>query len=70
MKRSQLPTLPEYFDRYINMTDDVELLDAIQKSIDELDTIPIQKWRAKNCPPLMKMNMQRHLMPIIEHWKV
>jgi len=46
MKRSQLPTLPEYFDRYINMTDDVELLDAIQKSIDELDTIPIQKWRA------------------------
>jgi len=38
MKRSQLPTLPEYFDRYINMTDDVELLDAIQKSIDELET--------------------------------
>ncbi len=36
MKRSALHLLPEYFDRYINKTDDVELLDAIQTSIKEL----------------------------------
>lgn len=33
MLRSQLNPLPEYFDRYILMTDDVELLDAIQPLI-------------------------------------
>lgn len=46
MKRSQLSTVPEYFDRYINKCDDVELLDAIQTSIDELDNAPIEKWKA------------------------
>lgn len=46
MKRSQLSPIPEYFDRYINKCDDVELLDAIQTSIDELDNSPIEKWKA------------------------
>lgn len=46
MKRSQLYPLPEYFDRYINKCDDVELLEAIQTSIDELDHFPITKWNA------------------------
>jgi hypothetical protein len=45
MKRSQLNPLPEYFDRYINMCDDVELIQAIQTSIDELDTAPVEKWK-------------------------
>lgn len=36
MTRSQLSPMPEYFDRYINKTDDVELLHAVQISIDEL----------------------------------
>jgi DinB superfamily len=46
MKRSQLFPMPEYFDRYINKCDDVEILDAIQTSIDELDKAPIEKWKA------------------------
>ncbi len=45
MLRSQLHPMPEYFDRYINKCDDVELLDAIQKSIDELDTLPLDDWK-------------------------
>jgi DinB superfamily len=43
MKRNQI-TLPEYFDRYINLCDDVELPEAIQISIDELDHFPIAQW--------------------------
>jgi hypothetical protein len=46
MKRSALYPLPEYFDRYINKCDDVELVDAIQISIGELDKIPVDKWKA------------------------
>lgn len=46
MKRSEINHLPEYFDRYINKCDDVNIIDAIQTSIDELDNIPIEKWRA------------------------
>ncbi len=38
--------MPEYFDRYINLTDDVEMLEAIQVSIDELEQFPIEKWKA------------------------
>ena len=46
MKRSQLNPMPEYFDRYINKTDDVEIADAIQISIDELNDLPVEKWKA------------------------
>lgn len=46
MKRSQLLSMPEYFDRYINMNDDVELKDALQISESELIHAPIEKWKA------------------------
>lgn len=46
MKRSELKNLPEYFDRYINKCDDVELLVAMQTSIDELNNAPLEKWKA------------------------
>lgn len=46
MKRSQLHPMPEYFDRYINKCDDVELIDAIQTGINELDSQNIDKWNA------------------------
>ncbi len=45
MKRSQLDHLPEYFDRYINKCDDVDILEAIRISIDELDRFPVDKWK-------------------------
>ncbi|MFT3679657.1 MAG: DinB family protein [Ferruginibacter sp.] len=45
MKRSQLTILPEYFDRYILKCDDVELIDTIQKSIEEVQNFPVEKWK-------------------------
>jgi hypothetical protein len=46
MKRSQINPMPEYFDRYINMCDDVELSEALQISLQELENAPIKKWKA------------------------
>ncbi len=43
MKRSEIK-LPEYFDRYINMADDVELMEALQISLHELENAPIKDW--------------------------
>ncbi|MDZ4711024.1 MAG: DinB family protein [bacterium] len=46
MKRSDLKDLPEFYDRYINKSPDVELLNALQISIDELSEIPLEKWKS------------------------
>jgi len=46
MKRSELNPMPEYFDRYINMADDVELMDALHISMEELENAPVDKWKA------------------------
>ncbi len=45
MRLSELSPLPEYFDRYILKCDDVELIEAIKISINELDNAPIEKWK-------------------------
>ncbi len=37
--------MPEYFDRYINMNDDVPVLEALEISLRELETLPIDQWR-------------------------
>src|SRR6266496_6479160 len=41
MKKSDIKKMPEYFEKYINQVDDIELDDAFQKNIDELATIDI-----------------------------
>jgi hypothetical protein len=46
MKRSDIQLLPEYFDRYINLADDIELIDALQNSLDDLEKLPVDKWNA------------------------
>lgn len=46
MKVAGLPYQPEYFSRYYFLLDDVPLLDVIQKSIDELKDLPLDKYRA------------------------
>jgi len=46
MKRSELKEMPEYFDRYINLCDDVELSAALATSIDEIKNAPVDKWEA------------------------
>ncbi|RAV98925.1 DinB family protein [Pseudochryseolinea flava] len=43
--RSQL-TLPEYFDRYVNLTDDVSLKTALEQSLTELENLPLSTWHA------------------------
>lgn len=44
MTRSQL-ILPEYFDRYINKTDDVTVMESLQISLKELENAPLDKWK-------------------------
>jgi hypothetical protein len=39
MKKSDINPMPEYFDRYINLADDVELLQAFDDSIEQLDKL-------------------------------
>jgi hypothetical protein len=46
MIRSQLTPMPEYFDRYINLCDDVTIATAIQTSIDEIAQFTLDKWQA------------------------
>ncbi|MCC6459330.1 MAG: DinB family protein [Saprospiraceae bacterium] len=46
MKRSDIHPMPEYFDRYINQVDDIELADALQQSILEIEQFPLDRWRA------------------------
>ena len=38
MKRSEIPFMPEFFDRYINRVADIELLDALS-AFDRFETI-------------------------------
>lgn len=44
MKRSEL-TLPVYFDRYINETDDLPLDEALEISLHELENAALATWK-------------------------
>lgn len=46
MKRSEITPMPEYFDRYINKTDDADHLDVLETSMRELEQLPMEKLRA------------------------
>ncbi|MFZ4622501.1 MAG: DinB family protein [Bacteroidota bacterium] len=46
MKRSEIVQMPEYFDRYINKTDDVDHMEALKISLREIDEMPLEKFRA------------------------
>jgi len=41
MKKSDIKIMPDYFEKYINQVDDIELDDAFQDNIDQLTTIDI-----------------------------
>ncbi|NBA87860.1 DinB family protein [Emticicia sp. CRIBPO] len=45
MKRSDINPMPEYFDRYINTVDDVELEEALNISLEELKNLPADQWK-------------------------
>lgn len=46
MKKSDIKKMPEYFDRYINLTDDVTYIEALETSLVELENAPLEKWKA------------------------
>jgi hypothetical protein len=46
LNRSKLSPMPEYFDRYINLVEDVPLHDAFKKSINQLDHLDLKKLKA------------------------
>ena len=46
MTKSDISPMPIYFDRYINMVDDVPLSQALQISLEELKQAPVETWRA------------------------
>ena len=46
MKKSDIKRMPKYFDRYINLADDVTYTEALQISLQELENAPIEKWNA------------------------
>lgn len=39
MKKSELKTVPEYFDQYINLVEDIDLFEAFNNSIEELKNL-------------------------------
>lgn len=43
MKRSDIDPMPEYFDRYINLIEDIELSEAFDKSIARIDALDVER---------------------------
>ena len=46
MYKSEIVSMPEYFDRYISLTPDTSILDALHLSLDALENAPINTWFA------------------------
>lgn len=45
MKRSDIKEAPEYFEYYIKLVDDIELADAFEKSLNEINDVDIEKLK-------------------------
>lgn len=45
MRKSDIKEFPEYFDYYINLNDELELADAFDKSLKQIDDIDIEKLK-------------------------
>lgn len=45
MKKSDIKRLPEYFDYYINLNEDIELTEAFNKSLKQIDELDINKLK-------------------------
>ncbi len=46
MKKSEIKRMPEYFDRYINLADDVSVVESLKISLHELENAPLESWKA------------------------
>ena len=45
MKKSAIKEIPEYFDKYINLNEDIELTAAFNKSLKQIDAIDIAQLK-------------------------
>ena len=45
MKRSDIKEAPEYFENFINLVDDIELADAFDKSLKQIDDLDIPQLK-------------------------
>ena len=45
MKKSDINPMPEYFDRYINLNGDVELLQTFDESFEQLENFDVEKLK-------------------------
>lgn len=45
MKKSDIQEFPEYFDYYINLNRDIELTEAFDESINQIDTIDVERLK-------------------------
>ena len=48
MKKSDINPMPEYFDRYINLNGDVDLLQAFDESLEKLEDFDLEKLKKLN----------------------
>lgn len=46
MNKSDIKKMPEYFDRYIALAEDVSVVASLQASLYELENAPLEKWKA------------------------
>lgn len=45
MKKSDIKELPEYFEYYINLNEDIELSEGFSKSLKQIDDIGIEQLK-------------------------
>lgn len=45
MKKSEITEFPEYFEYYINLNDDIELAEAFNKSLQQIDDLDIEQLK-------------------------
>lgn len=43
MKRTEIKVLPDYFDRYINLVEDIDLFQAFEESLKQIEALDLQK---------------------------
>ena len=46
MKKSDILKMPEYFDRYIDLAEDVPVVESLRVSLHELENAPLERWKA------------------------
>lgn len=45
MTKADIKSMPDYFDKYIALADDVHYITALEISLKELENFPIEKWK-------------------------